>query len=198
MTQDQIQQGVPETISMLLQGGIKVWMLTGDNMETAINIGIACRLIDITMNQYKLDAVPDQTPQGIRDELKRFYKEIRRKLTASPSYKYCLVLHGKVLYTIMEEDQVMLRQLFLAVACSSCSVIACRLAPAQKAALVKLVRSSVVGHPLTLAIGDGGNDVSMIQEAHVGYVCISLSLYIYIYICTYYIYIYIYTIYVYG
>jgi len=170
--EDRIQEGVPQTVNMLLRAGVKVWMLTGDNMETAINIGLACKLVEPSMRLYKLDASSgDATPEMILRLLDEYYTEISQQLSAERKqgdFKYCLVLHGKVLYTIMEEEQARLRQLFLAIACSSCSVVACRLAPAQKAALVKLVRSHVVGNPTTLAIGDGGNDASMIQEAHVG------------------------------
>ena len=47
-------------------------------------------------------------------------------------------------------------------------VVACRVSPSQKALLVRLVKKNVVPRPVTLAIGDGANDVTMIQEAHVG------------------------------
>lgn len=43
--EDRLQDEVPETIHKLLQAGIKVWMLTGDKMETAENIGLSCKLI---------------------------------------------------------------------------------------------------------------------------------------------------------
>ena len=38
-----ISQGVPEAIASLRTAGIKVWVLTGDKQETAINIGFASR-----------------------------------------------------------------------------------------------------------------------------------------------------------
>lgn len=47
-------------------------------------------------------------------------------------------------------------------------VIACRVSPAQKAQLVDLVRFGLPNHPITLGIGDGANDVNMIQSSHVG------------------------------
>jgi magnesium-transporting ATPase (P-type)/class 3 adenylate cyclase len=170
--EDKIQQGVPKTINMLLRAGIKVWMLTGDNMETAINIGIACSLTNSEMQRWTLDApnsAAEKDPDAVERKLEEIYKEISRRLNRikiEGPFHYTLVVHGSMLYVIDDHDR--LRQLFLAIACSSSSVIACRLAPAQKAALVKLVRSKLEGSPLTLAIGDGGNDVSMIQEAHVG------------------------------
>uniref|UniRef100_K3X1T0 Guanylate cyclase domain-containing protein n=1 Tax=Globisporangium ultimum (strain ATCC 200006 / CBS 805.95 / DAOM BR144) TaxID=431595 RepID=K3X1T0_GLOUD len=58
-------------------------------------------------------------------------------------------------------------ELFMELATQCTSVVACRLSPMQKAQVVGLMKSAP-GSPLTLAVGDGGNDVSMIQEAHVG------------------------------
>ena len=57
--------------------------------------------------------------------------------------------------------------LFLELAKMAVVVVACRVIPSQKADLVKLIRYTPL-RPMTLAIGDGANDVSMIQEAHVG------------------------------
>eukprot|EP00929_Paragymnodinium_shiwhaense_P044667 TRINITY_DN22899_c0_g4_i1.p1 TRINITY_DN22899_c0_g4~~TRINITY_DN22899_c0_g4_i1.p1 ORF type:complete len:2368 (+),score=641.18 TRINITY_DN22899_c0_g4_i1:172-7275(+) len=165
--EDKIQEGVPNTIDLLLRAGIKVWMLTGDNMETAINIGLACKLMLPRTQQFLLDGnIPNA--KELWNVMDTYYGEIRERLQKRDGYSCSFVVHGSVLYTIMEESNVRLRQLFLSIAVAADSLIACRLAPAQKAALVRLVRNGIVGNPLTLAIGDGGNDVSMIQEAHVG------------------------------
>ncbi|XP_029469990.1 phospholipid-transporting ATPase IK [Rhinatrema bivittatum] len=43
--EDKLQDGVPETIQLLKRGNIKVWMLTGDKQETAVNIGFSCKLL---------------------------------------------------------------------------------------------------------------------------------------------------------
>lgn len=51
------------------------------------------------------------------------------------------------------------------------AVIACRVSPAQKADIVNLIRYNSPQKPITLAIGDGANDVNMIQSAHVGLAC---------------------------
>ncbi|KAK7880504.1 hypothetical protein WMY93_032858 [Mugilogobius chulae] len=59
------------------------------------------------------------------------------------------------------------KEIFLEI-CRNCSaVLCCRMAPLQKAQIVKLIKTSKE-HPITLAVGDGANDVSMILEAHVG------------------------------
>lgn len=57
---------------------------------------------------------------------------------------------------------------FLTVARLCKSVVACRVSPAQKAEVVKLVRRNTHPKPMCLAIGDGANDVNMIQAAQVG------------------------------
>lgn len=77
-----------------------------------------------------------------------------------------LVIEGAALEHLLGDDE--LEELLFAVANTCDSVIACRVSPAQKAQLVQLVRRYVVPEPVTLAIGDGANDVGMIQEAHVG------------------------------
>ena len=48
--EDKLQEGVPETIEHIKAAGIKLWVLTGDKIETAINIGYACRLLDDSIN----------------------------------------------------------------------------------------------------------------------------------------------------
>ena len=77
-----------------------------------------------------------------------------------------LVVEGGALLHLLG-DPIMEEMLF-AVASNCDSVIACRVSPKQKALLVNLVRNYVSPEPVTLAIGDGANDVGMIQEAHVG------------------------------
>ncbi|OQS00002.1 phospholipid-transporting ATPase [Thraustotheca clavata] len=57
--------------------------------------------------------------------------------------------------------------IFMQLVTQCCSVIACRLSPLQKAQIVALIKTSK-GKPVTMAVGDGGNDVSMIQESHIG------------------------------
>ena len=44
--EDRLQEGVPEAIESLHKAGIKIWMLTGDKQETAVNIAYACKLLE--------------------------------------------------------------------------------------------------------------------------------------------------------
>lgn len=77
-----------------------------------------------------------------------------------------LIVEGEALKHILGDGEM--EELLFNVASQCDAVIACRVSPQQKALLVKLVRHNVVPEPVTLAIGDGANDVGMIQEAHVG------------------------------
>eukprot|EP00986_Skeletonema_menzelii_P004761 scaffold1665_cov149-Skeletonema_menzelii.AAC.11 len=77
-----------------------------------------------------------------------------------------LIVEGAALKHILG-DPILEEMLFAVASCSE-SVIACRVSPIQKALLLKMVRKYVEPTPTTLAIGDGANDVGMIQEAHIG------------------------------
>lgn len=77
-----------------------------------------------------------------------------------------LVIEGAALKHMLGDPE--LEELVFSIASKCEAVIACRVSPRQKALLVKLVRHHVQPEPVTLAIGDGANDVGMIQEAHVG------------------------------
>lgn len=58
--EDKLQDGVPEAIEMIRNAGIKLWVLTGDKVETAINIGYSCRLLDDNISQYIIDAISSE------------------------------------------------------------------------------------------------------------------------------------------
>lgn len=159
--EDKLQDGVPDTIHTLQTAGIKVWVLTGDRQETAINIGMSCKLISEDMTlliineenaidtrsniQKKLDAINSQRAGGIEMET------------------LALVIDGKSLTYALEKD---LEKMFLDLAVMCKAVICCRVSPLQKALVVKLVKRHLKS--ILLAIGDGANDVSMIQAAHIG------------------------------
>jgi magnesium-transporting ATPase (P-type) len=55
--EDKLQDGVPETIALLIEAGIRVWVLTGDKQETAVEIGKACNLITNDMKLLDLTSV---------------------------------------------------------------------------------------------------------------------------------------------
>jgi hypothetical protein len=96
-------------------------------------------------------------PQGTEEE---------KSPGIDPNITRALVIEGSALAHFLGDD--LLEEMLFAVASNCESVIACRVSPKQKALLVKLVKQFVSPVPVTLAIGDGANDVGMIQEAHVG------------------------------
>ena len=163
--EDKLQDGVPETIQTLQDAGIKIWILTGDRQETAINIGMSCKLLSEDMN---LLIVNEETKNDTRLNL-------QEKLTAIQEHQFdgedgslesslALIIDGHSLGFALEPD---LEDLFIELGSRCKAVICCRVSPLQKALVVKMVKRKKK-QSLLLAIGDGANDVSMIQAAHVG------------------------------
>lgn len=159
--EDKLQDGVPDTIHTLQTAGIKIWVLTGDRQETAINIGMSCKLISEDMS---LLIVNEQSKNATRENLEKKLNAIRGQSAGGIEQEtLALVIDGKSLTYALERD---LEKLFLDLAVTCKAVICCRVSPLQKALVVKLVKRHLKA--ILLAIGDGANDVSMIQAAHVG------------------------------
>ncbi|GJN07971.1 hypothetical protein PR202_ga25852 [Eleusine coracana subsp. coracana] len=212
--EDKLQDGVPEAIESLRQAGIKVWVLTGDKQETAISIGLSCRLLTENMHSIIINGSSEvecrrlladakakfgiksahfgRDSEGIEDlcngdvskprssnghipESSTIHSfqltgvvagdksEHSEKVTNFDNAELALIIDGSSLVYILEKD--LESELFdLATSCKV--VICCRVAPLQKAGIVDLIKSRT--SDMTLAIGDGANDVSMIQMADVG------------------------------
>lgn len=160
--EDRLQDGVPETIHTLQQANIKVWVLTGDRQETAINIGMSCKLLSEDM---MLLIVNEESAEATRDNLQKKLDAIRTQGDGTiETDTLALIIDGKSLTYALEKDMEKLL-LDLAIMCKA--VICCRVSPLQKALVVKLVKK-YQKQSILLAIGDGANDVSMIQAAHIG------------------------------
>uniref|UniRef100_A0A8B9KFP6 Phospholipid-transporting ATPase n=1 Tax=Astyanax mexicanus TaxID=7994 RepID=A0A8B9KFP6_ASTMX len=156
--EDRLQSGVPETISTLMRADIKIWVLTGDKQETAINIGYSCKLVThgmslIIVNEDSLDAT--------RATLIAHCSSLGDSL--GKENELALIIDGQTLKYALSFE---VRQAFLDLALSCKAVICCRVSPLQKSEIVDMVKKHVKA--ITLAIGDGANDVGMIQTAHVG------------------------------
>ncbi|KAL8098792.1 hypothetical protein AgCh_031494 [Apium graveolens] len=167
--EDKLQKGVPQCVDKLAQAGLKIWVLTGDKMETAINIGFACSLLRRGMKQICIAANADMLAQESKEVVK---ENILMQLTNSsqmvklekdPHAAFALIIDGKMLNYVLETD---LKHQFLQLAVECASVICCRVSPKQKALVTRLVKQGT--GKTTLAIGDGANDVGMIQEADIG------------------------------
>uniref|UniRef100_A0A8C4SHC9 P-type phospholipid transporter n=1 Tax=Erpetoichthys calabaricus TaxID=27687 RepID=A0A8C4SHC9_ERPCA len=128
----------------------KVWMLTGDKLETATctakNAHIVTRTQDIHIFR----------PVTTRGEAHLELNAFRRK------HDCALVISGDSLEVCLKFYEYE----FMELACQCPAVICCRVAPTQKAQIVRLLQERT--GKLTCAVGDGGNDVSMIQEADCG------------------------------
>ncbi|KAJ0785150.1 putative P-type phospholipid transporter [Helianthus annuus] len=167
--EDKLQQGVPQCIDKLAQAGLKIWVLTGDKMETAINIGFACSLLRQGMKQICISANVDMLNQdsknavkeNIKIQLTNAYQMV--KVERDPHAAFALIIDGKTLTYALEED---MKHRFFKLAVKCASVICCRVSPKQKALVTRLVKEG--SGKTTLAIGDGANDVGMIQEADIG------------------------------
>lgn len=171
--EDRLQDGVPDTISLLAHAGIKLWVLTGDKVETAINIGFSCNLLDNDM-ELIVFSIPENEPERAAPELENSLRNFgltgsdeellaARKDHRPPPPTHAVVIDGETLKLMLTDE---LKQKFLLL-CKQCkSVLCCRVSPAQKAAVVQMVKNGL--NIMALSIGDGANDVAMIQAADVG------------------------------
>uniref|UniRef100_A0A3Q1AUZ9 Phospholipid-transporting ATPase n=1 Tax=Amphiprion ocellaris TaxID=80972 RepID=A0A3Q1AUZ9_AMPOC len=170
--EDKLQEGVPETIAVLSLANIKIWVLTGDKQETAVNIGYSCKMLTDDMTEVFI--ISGHTVQSVRQELRSL--QCSPPLPPSPplprppsnfmeniSGEFALVINGHSLAHALEAD---METEFVSTACACKAVICCRVTPLQKAQVVELIKKHKKA--VTLAIGDGANDVSMIKSAHIG------------------------------
>ncbi|XP_004509930.1 phospholipid-transporting ATPase 3-like [Cicer arietinum] len=177
--EDKLQEGVPACIETLQRAGIKIWVLTGDKIETAINIAYACNLINNEMKRFVIssetNAIREVEDRGDQVEIARFIKEevkkeLKKCLEEAQSFfhtvsgpKIALVIDGKCLMYALDPS---LRVMLLNLSLNCHAVVCCRVSPLQKAQVTSMVKKGA--KKITLSIGDGANDVSMIQAAHVG------------------------------
>ncbi|KAL7761741.1 hypothetical protein ACKLNR_008276 [Fusarium oxysporum f. sp. zingiberi] len=161
--EDKLQKGVPETIERLRKANIKVWMLTGDKRETAINIAHSARICRPGSDLYILDI----SKGSLDSQLIALQEDL-----STGSVHSVVVIDGQTLAAVEKSPE--LSATFFKVMLQVNSVICCRASPAQKALLVSTVRSRLKKYHgrkrrgLTLAIGDGANDLAMISASHVG------------------------------
>lgn len=180
--EDKLQNGVPEAISAMRAGGIKVWVLTGDKVDTAINIGYACEvmtdemiLIELNIKNAAVKATLQLNKNGnpTVECLERKLGEAKANIAKSlKENKECVLVIDTYFLSSIVEFKCGDKFLSLARACKS--VVAARVSPDQKGEIVRMVRAEALQKEtrndalVTLAIGDGANDVTMIKEAHIG------------------------------
>ncbi|KAL2133058.1 hypothetical protein VTI74DRAFT_2962 [Chaetomium olivicolor] len=189
--EDQLQPGVAETVDRLRRANIKIWMLTGDKRETAINIAHSARICRPGSDIFVLDV----TKGDLEGQLLTIKEDLQVQSETNASHTpghTVIVIDGHTLAALESPSFATTRTLFYRLILTIDSVICCRASPAQKALLVGAVRSasttaassiltqrypllqrlatllSPSTAPLTLAIGDGANDLAMLSAAHVG------------------------------
>ncbi|XP_007949918.1 phospholipid-transporting ATPase IG [Orycteropus afer afer] len=182
--EDKLQDQAAETIEALHAAGLKVWVLTGDKMETAKSTCYACRLFQTSTELLELTTKTIEDSERKEDRLHELLIEYRKKLLhefpkSTRSLKkawtehqeYGLIIDGSTLSLILNSSQDYssnnYKSIFLQICMKCTAVLCCRMAPLQKAQIVRMVKN-LKGSPITLSIGDGANDVSMILESHVG------------------------------
>lgn len=157
--EDKLQVDVGKTIYDIKKAGVQLWVLTGDKVETAINIGIACQLLNDQMNMFVLT---ETKPKKVRVEIVE--AQGNQNLTRQ-ARDNAVVVAGETL-AVIQEDESMIKE-FMDLCENANVVLACRVSPKQKAEIVMMMRERNP-EKTTLSIGDGANDVNMITAAHIG------------------------------
>ena len=182
IVEDKLQENVPEVIKELRQADIKIWMLTGDKLSTAYNIGLSCNLINKEIKTFFVEGIEKKVDENFNvinkseqeevilnfvKEYKHFQGNVENGFMRENQHllKFGVLIDEKALLTITNNEEI--GKIFLEVAKEAVAVICCRVSPLQKSQVVKLMKN-YDKNKITLAIGDGGNDVSMIMEAHIG------------------------------
>jgi phospholipid-translocating ATPase len=153
--EDRLQDNVPATLKYLFRAGIQLWLLTGDKQETAINIGKSSQLL---LPEFELALVNATTSHEVSARL----AEHTAHYDQHADQPFAVVIDGKSLEFALEHYPLR----FISLGARAKSVIVCRATPLQKARVVKLAKEQLL--VTALAVGDGSNDVAMIQEAEVG------------------------------
>ena len=156
--EDRLQDNVPDCIAFFLKAGIRFVMITGDKLETAENIAFSTRLFNKTMTVVRLADANDVA------DADRLLQEAEVRVKEAPSL--AIVVDGATLKFLLKH-RAGLSGRFYELLHGAAAVVCCRANPRIKAKVVSLVRTHR-DKDMILAIGDGANDVSMIQKAHIG------------------------------
>ncbi|CAH0722948.1 unnamed protein product, partial [Brenthis ino] len=147
--EDRLADHVPATLAALRTAGIKIWMLTGDKLETAL-----CIARSLQLGGGRWLAARECRTRGDAHAL-------LRDLAAAPSAPTDIALEGETLEVCLQSYE----EEFVCVLQQCAGVVVARCSPTQKARVARLLRARGA---VVAAAGDGGNDVAMIQEADIG------------------------------
>ena len=167
--EDKLQDNISDVLFSFIEAGIKIWVLTGDKMDTAKSIAYSCNLLDHSFIIFEFESfnIEDKTEASIkiRDKLKGFFKIYFNENETERNNKYGLIVSLNELNIILGNEEM--ENIFYSLAIKCNTVLCCRVSPKQKAQMVNLVKSRQP-EVTTLAIGDGANDVNMITTASIG------------------------------
>uniref|UniRef100_A0A3Q1JPH0 Phospholipid-transporting ATPase n=1 Tax=Anabas testudineus TaxID=64144 RepID=A0A3Q1JPH0_ANATE len=169
--EDRLQEGVPETISLLQQAEIKVWVLTGDKKETAVNVGYSCKLLDtdtrlLEWQELRLALITIHKHTHARTHQHHLIDLCCFSLRVRENNANKMPAFNDFVPQAEFNQRPEWGATFMSVAEQCQSVLCCRVTPGQKADIVTLVKKHTSS--ITMSIGDGANDVNMIKTAHVG------------------------------
>ena len=208
--EDKLQNKVPDTINCLKRADIKIWVLTGDKMDTVENIGISCNLLTFNEKIFriKISNSYDDISENSATEIDKFFEEFKYFLETSISNNnknslqiisnknrkpddksssmsvsdlnceflsnlkenklindFSIIIESPLFHYLFRDDEM--TEKFLSIAQFATTVICCRASPFQKSQVVQKIKK-FNPKAVTLAIGDGRNDISMLMEANIG------------------------------
>jgi phospholipid-translocating ATPase len=156
--EDRLQPQVADTLTALRRAQVRVWMLTGDKYQTAVEISRACGLLSA---RDKALSIVGPSAEQVSAQLQAAQYQAAEAGGGGDSY--AVLVDGVSLSVCLDQHSVA----FAALCTRAAAVVCCRVTPSQKAAVVSFLTTHQP-HCITLAIGDGGNDVAMIQTASIG------------------------------
>ena len=175
--EDKLQQDVKPSLELLRNAGIKIWMLTGDKVETARCVAVSSKLVSRGQYVHTIEKGESLTCASTHHHAPVPASLLTRPSTATNPTRAlesltllrhnphsALLIDGPSLTTLLASHPTAFIRTILPLP----AVIASRCSPTQKADLALLLRAHTPRRARTAAIGDGGNDVSMIQAADIG------------------------------
>lgn len=122
--EDKLQENVEDTLKDLRAAGIKIWVLTGDKLETAVNISESCGHFGVNMVKFSLSNIKSSA------ELKENLKNMAAEIENNPIESFALVIDGETLGFVFEMN---VQETFSDIAEKCKAVLCCRMSPSQKA-----------------------------------------------------------------
>ncbi|XP_053992923.1 guanylate cyclase alpha-like isoform X2 [Hylaeus volcanicus] len=168
---EKLKADVPQTIEMFNEAGLRIWMVTGDNLYNSIHVGYSSKIIPDNSLIFNGDVVMKPSLKGIYHvtlkKISKIFEEFRyMRLSTKRHQAIAFVISGSSISLYLQYTEFL--SFFLLMTCSSDAVICARVTPQQKAQLVNLIKTKLKPSPVVLSLGDSSGDVSMLQAADCG------------------------------